>query len=170
MTSVDAFFELYQRPGFLLRRAHRISVAIFERECAAIGLTPAQYGALYVLHHAPGIDQSTLARAMGLDRVTILRVARGLESRGLVVRQAQAPSRRLSLTLTTEGENLFLQARPLARRALQRLTSPLEPAEQDTLMRLLNKMCDALEADARAEVAPPQAPQLPSQSSPGPSR
>ena len=42
-------FDIYQRPGFLLRRAHQISTAIFERSCAHLGLTPAQYGVLSVL-------------------------------------------------------------------------------------------------------------------------
>ncbi len=158
MNTRDPFLDLYQRPGFLLRRAHRISVAIFERECAELGLTPAQFGTLYVLHHAPGIDQSTLSRALGLDRVTILRVARGLESRGLLARHTHPPGRRLSLMLTAQGQALFAQARPLAQHAVQRLASPLEPDEQQTLTRLLNKLCDALESDARAEVAKPQAP------------
>ena len=56
--------DIYQRPGFLLRRAHQISTAIFERSCAHLGLTPAQYGVLSVLAEQPGVDQSSLARAM----------------------------------------------------------------------------------------------------------
>lgn len=156
MPAIDPFFELYQRPGFLLRRAHRISVAIFERECATLSLTPAQFGVLYTLHNTPGIDQSTLSRALGLDRVTLLRVAKGLEQRGLIVRHAPLTGRRLSLQLTATGESLFQQAKPLAARAVQRLQSPLSEAEQATLNHLLNKLCDTLESDARAEMAPPQ--------------
>ena len=75
--------DMYQRPGFLLRRAHQISAAIFENACADLGLTQAQYGALVVLASQPDIDQSSLGRAMGFDKVTILRVLRGLEERGL---------------------------------------------------------------------------------------
>lgn len=158
MSATDSFLELYQRPGFLLRRAHRISVAIFERECATLNLTPAQFGVLYTLNSAPGIDQSTLSRALGLDRVTMLRVAKGLEQRGLIVRQAPLSGRRLSLRLTPAGQQLFEQAQPLAEAALQRLQSPLTEAEQATLNHLLNKLCDTLESEARAEVMPPQPP------------
>ncbi len=158
MSETDPFFSLYQRPGFLLRRAHRISVAIFERECAEIGLTPAQFGVLYTLHHAPGIDQSTLSRALGLDRVTILHVAKGLEQRGLLVRRVNPPRRRRSLELTEQGRRTFAAAMPLAERAVQRLYSPLDAEEQEQLRTLLNKLCDGLESEARAEMTPPEAP------------
>src|SRR5690606_5889508 len=96
----ESIEHLQQRPGFLLRRAHQISVAIFEKECAAVELTPAQYGVLNVLGNSSGIDQSRLSRALGLDRVTVLRVAKGLEARGLISRQpSPEDARRLSLAL-----------------------------------------------------------------------
>ena len=76
--------RLYARPGFLLRRVHQISAAVFEDECRAVGLTPAQFGVMTVLRATPGLDQSSLARALGFDKVTVLRVLRGLESRGQV--------------------------------------------------------------------------------------
>src|ERR1700749_3730239 len=78
--------RLYARPGFLLPRAHQISAAVFEDECRDLGLTPAQFGVLTVLKTHPGLGQSSLARALGFDKVTVLRVLRGLESRGLVER------------------------------------------------------------------------------------
>lgn len=158
MSSTDPFQNLYQRPGFLLRRAHRISVAIFEKTCAELNLTPAQYGVLYTLHHAAGIDQSSLSRALGLDRVTILRVAKGLEGRGLITRRTGTPGRRLALALTAAGEALLAQAQPLATHAVERLEAPLDAADRATLTRLLNQLCDSLEADARAEMVAPTPP------------
>ena len=158
LSHLNPFEDLYQRPGFLLRRAHQISVAIFEKEAADVALTPAQYGVLYTLGHAPGIDQSTLSRALGMDRVTVLRVAKGLESRGLIVRQpGQSDGRRLSLALTDEGQALLRTAQDAADKAVRRLTSPLSAAEQRTLNRLLNKLCATLDTDARAEMAAPDA-------------
>src|SRR5690606_20678335 len=70
--------ELYQRPGFLLRRTHQISAAVFESACAEVGLTPAQYGVLTVLAAEPGLDQTRLARALAFDKVTVMRVLKGL--------------------------------------------------------------------------------------------
>ena len=155
--SADASLEqLYRRPGFLLRRAHQLSVGIFEAECRDAGLTPAQYGALSVLAGATGIDQSTLSRALGFDRVTTLHVVRGLERRGLLTRAASpAQGRRLELALTDAGRALLVAARTPARRAHERLLSPLDAAEQQTLARLLHKLCAGLEPDARNPVVPP---------------
>ena len=78
--------RLYARPGFLLRRAHQISAAVFEDECRDLALTPAQFGVLTILKAHPGLGQSSLARALGFDKVTVLRVLRGLETRGFVSR------------------------------------------------------------------------------------
>lgn len=150
--------HLYRRPGFLLRRAHQLSVGIFEEECRAAGLTPLQYGVLTVLANAGGIDQSTLSRALGFDRVTTLHVVRGLQQRGLVDR-APSPThgRRLELSLTAEGWRLVALARQPSEQASQRLLEPLSPAEQETLTSLLTKLCAGLEPVARAPVVPPAA-------------
>ena len=97
--------DMYQRPGFLLRRAHQISAAVFENACTEVGLTQAQYGVLTVLHSAPDIDQSRLARALAFDKVTVLRVLRGLEDRGLITRVVSAENRRqMAVRLTAQGQ------------------------------------------------------------------
>ena len=61
---------------------------------ATLALTPAQFGVLTVLQAHPGLGQSSLARALGFDKVTVLRVLRGLEARGLVARGPAADNRR----------------------------------------------------------------------------
>ena len=157
MTDASSELEqLYRRPGFLLRRAHQLSVGIFEEECRAAGLTPAQYGVLIVLASAGGIDQSTVSRALGFDRVTTLRVVRGLLSRGLVSRApSEVHGRRLALALTAQGKQLLSQAKAPAERAFQRLLEPLAAAERKALMALLHKLCAGLEPVARAMIVPP---------------
>lgn len=105
---------LYQRPGFLLRRAHQISVGIFEEYCRPLGLTPPQYGVLVLLNASPGSDQSSLARAMGFDKVTTLRLVRGLEERHLVHRAlSQRDRRQHQLTLTEAGKALLQSCLPM---------------------------------------------------------
>src|SRR6059058_4359071 len=86
--------RLYARPGFLLRRAHQISAAVFEDACKDVGLTAAQFGVLTVLQAHPGLGQSSLARALGFDKVTVLRVLRGLQARGFVERLPAEDTRR----------------------------------------------------------------------------
>jgi MarR family transcriptional regulator, lower aerobic nicotinate degradation pathway regulator len=148
--------RLYARPGFLLRRAHQISAAVFEDECRSVGLTPAQFGVLTVLRANPGVDQSSLARALGFDKVTVLRVLRGLESRGLVARApAQDNRRNLAIALSADGEKLLKQASKPAERAYQRLMAPLSNEQQVQLVALLQQLTEGLKADARAVFQPP---------------
>jgi DNA-binding MarR family transcriptional regulator len=149
--------RLYARPGFLLRRAHQISTAVFEDECRKVGLTPAQFGVLTVLQASPGLDQSSLARALGFDKVTALRVLRGLESRGLAIRSPAAGNKRsLSVTLSPEGAKLLKQSQKPAERAYNRLMMPLTPEQQEQFLRLLMELTQGLEDRARAVFVPPE--------------
>jgi DNA-binding MarR family transcriptional regulator len=148
--------RLYSRPGFLLRRAHQISAAVFEDECRELALTPAQFGVLTVLKSHPGLGQSSLARALGFDKVTVLRVLRGLESRGLVERAPAPDNRRnVSVSLTREGLEMLAQAQKPADKAYKRLLAPLTREQQEQLVELLQLLTGELEEDARAAFVPP---------------
>lgn len=149
--------RLYARPGFLLRRAHQISAAVFEDECRSVGLTPAQFGVLSVLRASPGLDQSSLARALGFDKVTVLRVLRGLETRGLIARAPAPASRRnLAISLSAEGLTLLKQAQEPADRAYDRLMAPLSKTQRTQLVELLQVLTKGLENEARAAFVPPE--------------
>lgn len=151
--------RLYARPGFLLRRAHQISAAVFEDECKTVALTPAQFGVLTVLRASPGLDQSSLARALGFDKVTMLRVLRGLEARGLVERApAPANRRNLSISLSAAGTALLEAAEQPAELAYRRLMAPLTAEQQEQLVELLQLLTDGLEQHARAAFVPPAKP------------
>jgi DNA-binding MarR family transcriptional regulator len=151
--------RLYARPGFLLRRAHQISAAVFEDECRALGLTPAQFGVLTVVRAHPGMGQSSLARALGFDKVTVLRVLRGLEGRGLVARATAVDNKRnICVQLTGEGEAVLEQAQKPAEKAYRRLLAPLDRTQQTQLLDLLQLLTGELEDDARAAFVPPRAP------------
>lgn len=150
-----AIQHLYERPGFLLRRAHQISASIFERACADLSLTPAQYGVLCVMAEQPGIDQSSLARALAFDKVTVLRVLKGLEDRGLCERTvAQGNRRQMAVRLTPAGTRLLKQAQRPVRQAYETLMSPFTAAQQKQLMALLLKLNTELEQQARAKFMP----------------
>jgi DNA-binding MarR family transcriptional regulator len=151
--------RLYARPGFLLRRAHQISAAVFEDACKDLGLTPAQFGVLTVLQAHPGMGQSSLARALGFDKVTVLRVLRGLQARGLVTRVPAEDNRRnISVTLTAEGASVLQQAQKPAEKAYKRLMAPLDKDQQDQLLELLQLLTGELEDEARAAFVPPASP------------
>jgi MarR family transcriptional regulator, lower aerobic nicotinate degradation pathway regulator len=154
--SPSSLARLYARPGFLLRRAHQISAAVFEDACSELELTPAQFGVLTVLQAHPGLGQSTLARALGFDKVTVLRVLRGLQARGLVSRvPAQDNRRNVSVTLTDEGAALLQRAQKPAEKAYRRLMAPLNREQQEQLLDLLQLLTGELEDEARAAFVPP---------------
>jgi DNA-binding MarR family transcriptional regulator len=157
--SPSTLSRLYARPGFLLRRAHQISAAVFEEACRDLALTPAQFGVLTVLQAHPGLGQSSLARALGFDKVTVLRVLRGLEGRGLVDRGPSAANRRnVCVSLTAQGARLLQQAQKPAEKAYKRLMGPLDRQQQDQLLYLLQLLTGELEEEARAAFVPPTAP------------
>lgn len=155
----QALARLYARPGFLLRRAHQISAAVFEDACKDLALTPAQFGVLTVLQAHPGMGQSSLARALGFDKVTVLRVLRGLQARGYVTRgPAEENRRNISVALTEEGELVLQQAQKPAERAYKRLMAPLDRQQQEQLLELLQLLTGELEDEARAAFVPPTTP------------
>ena len=153
---VELLQRLYLRPGFLLRRAHQLSVGLFEEGCRELSLTPPQYGVLTIVAHAGGCDQATVARALGFDRVTTLRIVRRLQTRGLVAREpSTADGRRLQLTLTTEGVASLTRGRELAANVTERLMAPLASDEREQFQGLLRKLCAGLEPQARTKLLPP---------------
>jgi DNA-binding MarR family transcriptional regulator len=138
-------------PGHHIRRLHQIAVAIFLQEVEPQGLTPVQYAALQALANAPGVDQRTLARTIGLDTSTTGGVVDRLEARGLLLRNASPDDRRVRrLTLTEAGQALLREAVPAMRRAQQRILEPLPAAERDEFMRLLRTLVSANNALSRA--------------------
>ena len=128
---------------------------MFEDECRALQLTPAQFGVLTVLSAHPGLGQSSLARALGFDKVTVLRVLRGLEARGLVTRLANGSRRNVAVTLTDVGVDVLAQAGAPAEKAYRRLMGPLDRAQQQQLISLLQLLTGELEDHARAAFVPP---------------
>ena len=145
--------DLYRRPGFMIRRAHQIAVAIFLEEARESRITPTQYGVLLILGRRPGIDQNTLARLLGLDRSTTGLVVRKLAERGLIGRAMGAGDlRRRELTLTQAGVALAARASKDARRAQQRLLSPLPVRERARFLRLLARLAESFNRTTRVPV------------------
>jgi DNA-binding MarR family transcriptional regulator len=142
---------LYARPGFLLRRAHQISVSIFESAFSELGITPGQYAVLMALQADCTQDQSSVARAIGLDKVTVSLLLRGLETRGLVDRRVQRDNRRKRvLTVTTAGLALLQRTEAPADEAYERLMAPFDATQRQALLGLLQQLVVDLEHCARA--------------------
>ena len=141
--------QLYRRPGFMIRRAHQISVSLFREETGALGITNRQYGIMLVLKAEPGIDQITVAKLLGLDRSTTGMVLTKLEDAGLVGRVVGDDRRKRSLKLTPTGERMLKRLAEPARRAQERVLSAFSPREQETFLDLLDKFARAFNDTTR---------------------
>jgi len=141
---------LYARPGFLLRRAHQISVSIFESACQEVSLTPGQFAVLTLLRARPTLDQSGVARALGINKVTVSQLLRALEGRGLVHRKPHPENRRKrSLALTVAGLELLLASNDPTEAAYETLMSPFDPEQRERLIILLQQLIQHLGHCAR---------------------
>jgi DNA-binding MarR family transcriptional regulator len=148
---------LYGRPGFMIRRLHQISIAVFNAHAGALGLTDTQFGLLYVLARYPLIDQVTLARLMRLDRSTTGTVIETLEGRGLVLRQVGRPDRRRRvLLLTPEGEAMLERVQNEAAGTSDTLLATLSAEERLQFEALLGRVIAHFEsADGATEITLP---------------
>ena len=137
----------------MIRRAHQIAVAVFLEEARESRITPTQYGVLLILERRPGIDQNTLARLLGLDRSTTGTVVRKLAGRGLIARATGAGDlRRREVRLTRPGAALLDEIAVSARRAQQRLLSPLPAHERQRFLDLLERLTEAFNETTRVPV------------------
>ena len=129
-------------------------MAVFLQETEAQGVTPVQYAALQTVHNTPGIDQRTLAGAIGFDTSTIAGVVDRLESRGLLQRSASPDDRRVRrLALTAAGHTLLAALVPAMQRAQQRMLAPLPKAERSEFMRMLRVLVTSNNELSRAPSA-----------------
>ena len=129
--------------GYNLRRAQVNIFADFARTMAGVQITPGQFGVLSLIGANPGLTQSALARAVGIERSTMVAVIDSLQARGLVERRPSPVDRRSNaLILTDAGRALLDKLIPLVRGHERRLAAKLSADDKDRLIALLIKLID----------------------------
>jgi DNA-binding MarR family transcriptional regulator len=130
--------DLNDRLGYFVRR---IQIAIFQdfiRRLARIDVSPAQFSVLVVISANPGLSQSELASALGIERARLVRMLHRLELRKLTVRlPSSADGRRHALELTREGEKLLARAKVLAAEHEEAMRQKLGPDRHRQLLDLV---------------------------------
>jgi len=125
--------------GLLIRQVRDAIWEAMEKELVAAGhdLTFSQFVTIKKL--ADGIASVTdLARAAEVHPGAMTRLLDRLETRGLVVRQADPGDRRaLHIHLTEAGTAIWKDINLCGQRILQRATAGMSEAEASELMRLL---------------------------------
>ena len=129
--------------GYALRRTQSAVFADFASSFAAAGesVTPGEFGLLVLVERNPGLSQMALARALGIDRSTLVPILDRLQGRRLL-RRRSAPDdgRANALALTAAGKTALARFARLVRGHERRIAADLSPAEARTLIGLLDKV------------------------------
>ena len=137
----DPLYIIEQQAGFLLRRAHQRSAAIFQNSFAGSGLTPLQFTSLVKIRDQGRASQNLLGRLTYADPATIMGVINRLVERQLIRKSADPDDKRKSiLILTSKGLSLIESLETAAQAVSRETLAPLSSNEQKTFLRLLAKL------------------------------
>src|SRR5687768_9136286 len=116
--------------------AHRFAAAL-----DPLGLRPPHFGVMTMIDAAPGSAQQQLVERAMIDASSMVAVIDELEHMGLAERRRHPDDRRKhAVYLTARGRRTLERARAAATKLAQEVFAPLDPAELETLRRLLRKL------------------------------
>jgi DNA-binding MarR family transcriptional regulator len=128
-------------PGLLGYRLRLAQQAVFRDFARAIPeVSPGRAGMLLLIDANPGVTQSRLAHAVGLDRSTLVGVLHELEAHDLVERRRGEDRRTNGLWLTGAGRTLVAGLKSRIRKHERRVAARLTAAERSHLLALLEKL------------------------------
>jgi DNA-binding MarR family transcriptional regulator len=127
--------------GYCLRRASNALLADFVAAVGELGLRPALFAMLAVARENPGINQSALGRALGIQRANLVPLIAELAGRGLIERRPVDGDRRaVAVHLTKAGDALLAEAEGRVRPHEDRMLRGLSLKERESLRELLNRI------------------------------
>lgn len=136
--------ELAERPGFLVRRLHQIFVSIYLDSCRDFETTPVQSSVMQVLRVLPGLDQTSIAAEIGMDRTTTSNVLTRLTARGIIRREVHGADRRSKRAYLTEaGETMIAEMQGAIDAAHRRLVAPLDESERAAFLSQIRHLVEA---------------------------
>ena len=127
--------------GYALRRAHGRVFQDFAATVGQDGITPGLFGVLVLIEANPGLNQSRLSEALGVDRSTVVGVIDRLQKRELVKRMPSPTDRRAyALELTAAGRDALARLKRQVRAHETAIARRLGPGEQEQLVALLRRL------------------------------
>jgi DNA-binding MarR family transcriptional regulator len=124
--------------GHLIRRCQQRALDVFVAEVGENGPTPTQFAVLLNVFQNPGMSQTALVQASGIDRSTLTEILRRMIDRGLVSRtRVKEDQRANALTLTQAGEEMLAAAFDGADRTQDRILEPVPPELRATAIEIL---------------------------------
>jgi DNA-binding MarR family transcriptional regulator len=111
------------------------------RELARAEIRISHYSVLAIIEANPGLAQSAVAEAVGIEPARLVRVLDELERRGWIQRMRSATDRRShALYLTQDGQKAFAHVKDLARQHETHVIERLGAAKYESLMRMLKEI------------------------------
>jgi DNA-binding MarR family transcriptional regulator len=133
--------QLDEHVGYFARR---FQVWIFQdlfKALASAEIRISHYSVLAIIEANPGLAQSEVADAVGIEPARLVRVLDELEQRGLIERMRSATDRRShALFLTADGQKSFERIKHLARQHEDNVIAKLGPAKYKSLIKLLKEI------------------------------
>ncbi|MFN4309327.1 MAG: MarR family winged helix-turn-helix transcriptional regulator [Ferrovibrio sp.] len=128
--------------GYRLRRAQLAVFQDFMTTMKDYDLRPAQFSVLAIIAANPGLKQSRVSEALGINRANFVALLDELEQRKLARRATAAGDRRSNaLYLTPKGESFLNEAcEHLLRVHERRIEAALGNADKQLLIDLLDRL------------------------------
>ena len=127
--------------GYRLRRAAGLFLADFRRAVGDDSIRPVLFAMLSIVAENPGINQTSLGRALGIQRANLVPLVNELLARGLIDRQpAYQDKRAFALLLTEAGQAELARSTKRIRAQEQRRLKPLDKKERSQLLELLRRI------------------------------
>lgn len=140
-------------PTHLLHCAGQFAEDIFSRAVGDFGVTARQYVVLLAVNDLGHPSQTILCEVTGIDRSTMADIVRRLVSRGwLTRRRTRDDARMYAVRMTSEGERILKEVRPIAQRVDDAVVKCLTTMECETFNSLLQKLVSQSDALPVAQV------------------
>jgi DNA-binding MarR family transcriptional regulator len=131
--------------GYAIRRAQLSVFQDFNERMAEFGVSTAQFSVMRLARDNPGLNQRTLAEALGAETSRMVLIIDELERRGIVDRLPSTLDRRSrAIYLTAEGRKLLRRLEQRAAAQDRAMVKRLRGDDKAALLRMLRKLATPL--------------------------
>jgi len=126
--------------GYTLRRAQLSTFEMFSATMEPFDVRPSQFAVLVLIRSNPGLTQSSICSALGIQKTNFVALLDKLEDRGLTVRRKVGGDRRSSaLHLTPAGETFVAEMEAAHDAMEKKLSKRLGPTQTRELLVMLHE-------------------------------
>ncbi|MEH3047306.1 MarR family winged helix-turn-helix transcriptional regulator [Sphingomonas adhaesiva] len=127
--------------GYHIRRASSLMATDFTNAMAGTGIRQVLFGVLSIIAANPGINQSRIGEALGIQRANMVSLINELMAADFLTRKVSPDDRRAFVfELTAHGEHVVADALARIRQHEERLLSGFSAAERALLVEMLTRI------------------------------